>query len=395
MNSTSLHACTACGASDVHVFVEITQVPVHCNVLWPTNAEALAAPRGDLKLGHCRKCGHVFNLAFDPKLMEYTQAYENSLHFSPSFQRFAEDLADGLIQRYALHDKDIVDIGCGKGDFLKLICKRGGNRGKGFDPSYVPTEEDARTSPEVTFIQEFYSEHHQHYSADLVACRHVLEHIQHPRNFVASVRRSIGNRPNTAVYFEVPNVLYTLRDLGIWDIIYEHCSYFCAHSMAGVFASSGFDVTDTEETFGGQYLSLQAMPGTSPTGTVQATTNDLPAMNTMVDTFARNYSDKVSHWKDTFARLQRDGLRAVVWGGGSKGVTFLNTFAGVQDIGYMVDINPRKQGMYVGGTGQRIIAPDFLREYKPDAIIVMNPLYKEEIRAQVAALGLSPEFLFG
>ncbi|MFN0158700.1 MAG: class I SAM-dependent methyltransferase [Bacteroidota bacterium] len=395
MNNTSTPSCTACGTSDVQVFVEIQQVPVHCNVLWPTPSEALAAPRGDLTLGYCRKCGHVSNLAFDPMLMEYTQAYENSLHFSPSFQRFAEDLADSLIQRYGLRDKDIVDIGCGKGDFLKLICKRGGNRGKGFDPSYVPTEEDARTSPEVTFIQEFYSEHHQHYKADLVACRHVLEHIQHPRGFVASVRRSIGNRPNTAVYFEVPNVLYTLRDLGIWDIIYEHCSYFCANSMAGVFTSSGFDVTDTTETFGGQYLGLQAMPGDKPTGVVKTTTNDLQAMNKLVEAFSVKYSNKVGEWKETFVRLNRDGRKAVVWGGGSKGVTFLNTFAGLQDIGYMVDINPRKQGMYVAGTGQRIISPEFLREYKPDVVIVMNSLYKEEIRTQIAALGLSPEFLFG
>ena len=75
--------------------------------------------------------------------MEYTQSYENSLHFSPGFQKFAADLADRLITRYNLRGKDVIDIGCGKGDFLKLICARGGNRGVGFDPSYVPDPADS------------------------------------------------------------------------------------------------------------------------------------------------------------------------------------------------------------------------------------------------------------
>ncbi|MCA9990344.1 MAG: hypothetical protein KDE29_05015, partial [Anaerolineales bacterium] len=110
----------------------------HCNVLWPTPAGARQAPRGDIQLHFCPTCGHVFNADFDPALMAYDQAYENSLHFSDRFQQYATALASDLVARYGLQGKDIVEIGSGQGDFLQLLCELGQNRGVGFDPSYDP-----------------------------------------------------------------------------------------------------------------------------------------------------------------------------------------------------------------------------------------------------------------
>jgi hypothetical protein len=40
-------------------------------------------------------------------------------------------------------------------------------------------------------------------------------------------------------YLEVPNGLFTLRDLGIWDLIYEHCQYFTAASFVAVVEAFG------------------------------------------------------------------------------------------------------------------------------------------------------------
>jgi len=57
----------------------------------------------------------------------------------------------------------------------------------------------------------------------------------------------------------------------------------------------------------------------------------------------------------------------------------------------MVDINPRKQGMYVAGSGQEIVRPEFLHEYRPDTVIVMNPIYSGEIGEMIGGLGVSAE----
>ena len=389
----SAHAdqCTACGSTKVKTFVSITSVPIHCNVLWPARDAALTAPRGDIALGFCETCGHVFNRSFDPALMEYTQAYENSLHFSPRFQQYAEALAHRLVDRYNIRGKDVIDVGCGKGDFLAMVCEYGDNRGFGFDPSYVPEHMPAERAARMTIVQDFYSARYATTKADLISCRHVLEHIQHPRGFVENVRQTVGNRMETVVFFEVPNVMYTLKDLGIWDLIYEHCSYFSAPSLREVFRSSGFAVQELHELYEGQFLGIDtvAIAG-GASGQDAATAGDVRNVAGYVRRFADEYAAKVSHWKRRLSEWNHAGKKVAIWGGGSKGVTFLNVLQPGETVGCMVDINPRKQGMYVSGTGQTVVGPEDLRAYKPDVVVIMNPVYKPEIAATLAGLNLSP-----
>lgn len=378
--------CPVCESAEINEFVNILQVPAHCNLLYSNQAEAVAAPSGDIHLGYCRNCDHIFNLTFDPALMEYTQDYENSLHFSPRFQDYAQSLVEKLVKRYDLRDKDVIDIGAGKGDFLIMLCREGNNRGIGFDPSYVPGPE--AEAENVTFVQDFYSEDYTGYAADFLACRHVLEHIESPRDFVASVRRAVNGRMETIVFFEVPNVLYTLRDMGIWDIIYEHCSYFSPHSLAYLFREIGFEVLDISAVFGDQFLTIETRLATGPLGA-----QSQESIESLVDAFAENYRLKVESWQARLAQIDRDGRKAVVWGAGSKGVTFLNILKTKDMISYVVDINPRKEGMFVAGSGQKIVPPEFLKDYQPDVVIIMNGNYQDEIRQTLTGLGLNSEIL--
>ncbi len=383
--------CTACGTATVKSFVEIRDVPVHCNLLWPTHESALTAPRGDITLGFCTTCGHVFNTAFDPVLMEYTQAYENSLHFSPRFQQYADALARRLIDRYGIRGKDVIDVGCGKGDFLAMVCEHGNNRGFGFDPSYVPEHMAPDKAARMTIIQDFYSPEYASTKADLISCRHVLEHIQYPRQFVDNVRAAVGDRHSTVVFFEVPNVLYTLKDLGIWDLIYEHCSYFSVPSLREVFRASGFAVKELHELYEGQFLGIDSFASpVSQQGLDDATPDDVRLMGTFVQRFAAEYAGKVGVWGKRLAQWKEKNAKVAVWGGGSKGVTFLNVLRPGPTVGCMVDINPRKQGMFVAGTGQQIVPPEYLQSYKPDVVVIMNPVYREEINGLLSNMGLAP-----
>jgi hypothetical protein len=380
-----LFRCTVCQGDGARPLLDIADVPAHCNLLWSSREEAQSAPRGDIRLCFCPQCGHLFNAAFDPQRMAYTQEYENSLHFSPVFQEYATALAQDLVERHDLRGKEIVEIGSGKGDFLHLLCELGGNRGTGFDASYVPDpgkELDGR----VRFVQEFYSERHGRHPADLICCRHVLEHIEHPDDFVAMVRRSVGDR-QTAVFFEVPDALYTLRDLGIWDIIYEHCSYFSRPSLARLFEQNGFGVQRLASVFKGQFLTIEATPA-PPSTAAGEQRPQVAEMAGLAAAFAGNYRQKVGEWQERLAAMAGRGQRVVIWGAGSKGVTFLNTLKTGRRIEYAVDINPRKQGMYVAGSGQQIVPPDFLASYRPDTVIILNRNYQAEIGRQLAALGV-------
>lgn len=379
-----------CGNAELLPLIEMTGVPVHCNVLWESRAAALNAPIGDMRLAYSPTCGHTYNLAFDPSLMEYTQEYENSLHFSPRFQQYATGLAESLVERYDLRNKDIVEIGAGKGDFLVMLAEAGGNRGWGFDPSYV--EDPAHAASNVNFVLDFYTEQYADYPADFIVCRHVLEHIPDPDAFVAQVRRAVGDRMGTVVFFEVPNSLWTLRQLGIWDIIYEHCSYFSPVSLGHVFRANGFRVLDVNEVFGGQFLTIAAVPDDG-TAAAPDESSALAALTADARAFAANFSQKRAEWQRRLAALSAGGKRGVAWGAGSKGVTFLNVMQASETVPYIVDINPRKQGKFVPGTGQRIVAPDFLAEFQPDFVVVMNANYIDEIGDMLAAQGEAAELL--
>lgn len=386
--------CLVCGSADVLACLDIGRVPVHCNLLWPSREEATKAPMGDMRLGFCASCGHLFNMAFDPDLMGYTQDYENSLHFSPRFQSYARSLAERLIENHNLHRKTVIEIGCGKGEFLALLCELGHNRGIGFDPSYVHQRSLNGYGEQITFVQDFYSERYAHYEADLICCRHVLEHIHNPTDFLTNLRRAIGDRLDTEVFFEVPDALFTLRDLAIWDIIYEHCSYFTRHSLARAFALSGFVVRNLGSAFEDQFLCIDAAPGDISCNAALSDREEIEKMAVDVTTFADKYRSKISAWQGQLNRIEREGKRAVVWGAGSKGVTFLNALKDQDYIRHVVDLNPYKHGMHIARTGQQIVPPEFLRDYRPDVVIVMNSIYKEEIRQITESLDLRVDFVY-
>lgn len=372
-------------------FIDILDVPVHCNVQWPTKQGAIDAPRGDICLEYLPAYGHVYNRAFDPRQMHYTEEYENSLHFSPRFQEYASALAKQLIETHDLRGKTVVEIGSGKGNFLKMLCEIGDNRGIGFDPSYDPSLEKSGNS-RIEFVQKFFSEQDAPGRMDLICCRHVLEHIDRPLEFLSMIRRSVGNQLDTILYFEVPNLMFTLREMGIWDIIYEHCSYFSPYSLAALFSQGGFRVLDIRETFGGQFLTIEAVPDRSHDMTWDQNPADLAELEQLVDVFASKYRKKLDTWRIKLEAFSNTGKRVVVWGAGSKGVTFLNTLK-AEVVKFIVDINPRKHGMFVVGMGQQIVAPEFLRAYRPDVVLVMNDNYQEEIRGQLNMLGLQVELM--
>jgi SAM-dependent methyltransferase len=338
-------------------------------------------------------CGHVYNYEFNPDLMDYTQDYENSLHFSPRFQKYAEELAGDLVKRYDLYNKDIVEIGCGDWDFLELLCRIGNNHGVGFDPSHVPDLDKTGGNKRITFIRDYCSEKYSHHKADLVCCRHVLEHIQNPRQFLKNVRSALKGNTGTIVFFEVPNALYTLKDLGIWDLIYEHCSYFSSASLRNIFKKVGFEVIRDGEEFQGQFLGIEAKSAGEAELTIRDQHENLADLSEYVARFEKNFRKKMTQWAAELDRMETDGRSAVVWGAGSKGATFLNNLKIRHQIKYVVDLNPRKQGKFVAGTGQKIVPPEFLTEYQPEIIIVMNPNYLPEIEQRVSKLKLKSEFL--
>lgn len=388
--------CPVCNNPETIVFFQAQSLPVFCNVLWDSRTKAMAAPLAPIYLAYCHGCGLIYNVAFDPTLMQYSAQYENSLHFSQHFRQWARDTAERLVRQYQLYDKDIIEIGCGQGDFLAILQRLGNNRVLGFDPSYNSNKTTADfEKPALTVIPEIYSENFSSYPADFICCRHVLEHIDRPLEFLKSIRRTIGRRA-CVLYFEVPNALYSLEQMGLWDIIYEHCSHFTSESLANLFVSADFEPIVVAERYHGQFLTIEARPTPDNTNTILNRERAIPNIRHLTDKFQNAYTEKVDSWQSTLSDLGKQKKRIVIWGAGSKGVTFVNTLnISHEQIEYIVDVNPRKHGKFVPGTAQCIVGPDFLKEYRPQATIIMNPVYRSEIQVAIQELGLATHFLNG
>ncbi|MBN2009918.1 methyltransferase domain-containing protein [candidate division KSB1 bacterium] len=384
--------CYNCLSDKLSLFYEVSQIPVHSVLLMPNREKAVTYTKGDIRLALCEDCGFIFNTAFNPSLHEYSSEYEETQGFSSTFNAFHHRLANSLIERFDLHNKDVIEIGCGKGEFLTMLCKLGNNRGIGFDPAYIPERNQSDMGEQVTFIKDFYSEKYSNYKADFICCKMTLEHIQDTHKFISTVRNSIGDRQDTIVFFQIPNVHRVLKDLAFWDIYYEHCSYFSPGSLARLFRKCNFDVIDLWNDYDDQYSMIAARPQNSSREFLPAE-DDLQEIKNNVTFFLNNCRDKMNEWKNFLKKSKADAKRVVLWGGGSKAVAFLTSLGITDEIEYAIDINPYKNNTFLAGSGHQIKEPAFLKNYKPDVVIVMNPIYCNEIEKDLHEMGLAPHIM--
>jgi SAM-dependent methyltransferase len=386
-------SCPSCLSTNIFIFYELDSIPVQSVPLIPDKKTALNYPKGMMSMAFCQTCGFIHNASFDENLVEYSTSYEATQAFSPTFSTFAHDLANSLIDRYDLHEKTILEIGCGKGEFLVKLCEMGNNCGIGFDPVFSDNRVESETTTNITFIQDYYSEKYAEYKADFICCKMTLEHIHHTYDFIKTVRRAIGEQMDTIVFFQIPEATRILKNCAFEDIYYEHCSYFSPGALARLFRSCDFDVLKLDTEYDGQYLVIEAKPASQTPSVALPLEDDLETLKTYVKSFDERCREKIAPWKDRINKIRNNGQRAVVWGSTSKGVAYLTTLKIEDEIQYVVDINPYRQGFFMPVTGQKIVSPEFLREYKPDLVIAMNAIYVEEIKRDLKQLCLSPEII--
>lgn len=376
--------CTACGDDNVVRLLRLDSVPVHQNLLYSSYEAALDCLTGQIELVACQTCGFVFNSRFDSQLLDYSQDYENTQDKSGSFSEHMLFIADRLIQRHSLSGKRILEIGCGKGGFLNLIVERASGLGKGFDPSYLSEFDNVSA---LTFVKDFFPADEQWWHPDQIVCRHVLEHIAQPFEFARMIRNAVPAGQTPHLYFEVPGFDWIAEKLAFWDIFYEHCNYFTAASLRRMLDRCGFEVEAVESTFSGQYLSVDAR--VSAESTHASPSRRAPEHE--YASLATNFQTRMDDVQTLIQRQRSEGQSIAVWGAAAKGSTFLNQLRLTPDVvSNVIDINPRKQGNYIAGTGQLICEPEFLQNNKRDVIYLMNPNYENEIRQQLNAMSLSP-----
>jgi len=375
-------SCPVCSAATSLPLVTVPDMPLVGCCFAESRASASEVPRGTIELAVCSTCGHIFNRAFEPDRIDYGPGYENALDVSPRHRAESTALVDRLITEYGLRRKSILEIGCGTAAFLLSLCRKGGNRGIGYDPTQQPRTMQAGDGS-VAIVAEIFTATDQQ-PVDFICSQHVLEHLAELNSTLHQVHRILN--PNGVAYFQVPNGLTIFRDLDIWDVTYEHVSYFSPASLQHALLATGFSPLRLESSFGGQYLDAEAL-GDEAIEPVSVLAAAYPEFGSG---FPSAFAGIVGSWKERIAGWVERKLRIVLWGAGTKAVSFLNMLSIGHDDGieYVVDINPKKAGLFVPGTAQKIVPPQDLREYSPDIIVVMNREYAFEIRSMVNQMGL-------
>ena len=359
-----------------------------------SRTQAIEYPAGELELYFCTECGFIFNARWDRQLLNYNETYEETQHFSDTFHRFAKDLAKRWIDKFEIQNETIVEIGCGKAEFLSLMCRLGNNAGIGIDPSVKSARLSASDRANIRLIPEYFSANHTQLIERVVCCRHTLEHVDQPHALMKSIRQSLQSGMDALLLFELPDTTRVLDELAFWDTYYEHCSYFTAGSLAHLFRATGFNLMELERVYDQQYLILAARPSTDTADQKPFEIEvDLKRITDAVDRFSANIDTLLERLRRRLNDWNHSGEKVAIWGAGSKCVAFCTTLQLDQQIEYAVDINPHKQGKFLPGTGQIVLGPSQLRENLPDKIIVMNPIYMKEIAESLEQMNVRTQLV--
>ena len=308
--------------------------------------------------------GLIENQSFDDSQICYDENYQNNQATSNVFSAHMRHVYEVIKRQFPAGSK-LVEVGCGKGDFLNIVEADGHFDYAGFDFAY----EGDNPNIHKRFLNE-----NDRIDADIIVLRHVLEHIQKPHLFLAMLAQVF---PNTPIYIEVPDYTWITDHSAFFDLTYEHVNYFTPNSLSGLFTSS----MDSGLLFQHQYQYIIA---------------DLGSLTS-------DYTDHYNsdNWvtldlKDIFKGMQNainsieqlnPSQKIVIWGGATKGVLFAHHLKMLapdvfKRIGSAIDINPNKQNKYLPSTKLKIVSDaDFIASANGDEIVVvMNPNYFDEIK---------------
>ncbi len=364
----------------MNVIFSSRKVPILQNKVYNEKLSAINANFGELIIVEESNINLVHNSAFNPELMVYDTSYDNTVP-SEIFMKYYDNIADYLFKKYDLTIGTIIDIGCGKGTFIKRMADRFSNINCiGIDPSYEG--DHISHNGRLKFITEYFDSKHLEgiNTIPLILCRHTLEHIPQPEMFlkeIFSIFKNKFEKDTIPVFIEVPDFAWIIENNAFWDFCYEHTNYFTELSLTNALIYGGAKDIRITKAFQNQYQWAECFISNKRTKNILQNKTGLINTNMLINKFENNI-------QDTINKVQRlsNKCQIVIWGMATKGIMFtLHLQNNNLNIDYCVDINKNKQGKFTPLTGLQIIPPNQLPKDQKLAIICMNPNYSDEINS--------------
>jgi hypothetical protein len=227
--------------------------------------------------------------------------------------------------------------------------------------------------------------------ATLITATNTFPHIPNLHDFMAGIERALA--PGGAFVVEA-HYLLDMLDQAAFDTIYhEHVSYWALGPMSRLFDRHGFAVVDAERVplhHGQLRITVQRKSEqTEPNSRVQTLLEvERDRALDRFETFAA-FAEQTAQVKDDLNRVLRQlrskGSRVVGYGAPAKGNTLLSFLEiGREEIEYIVDRSPLKQGLYTPGSHIPIVPVERLLEDQPDAVVLFAWNFADEVLRQQA-----------
>lgn len=368
--------CIACGYHITHPVYHPEKTPLCALHLPQSREEAREVLRFPLEFNACANCGHIFNTEFEYYRVPYEHNSNLMYNEGLLWKQHMSRLIDILVDQYDCRGKTLLDIGCGDGGFLKLLIERNlDNRCIGFEPGIEAL--NARKNGLEVYQDYFVPEKSlRQIRPDFLICRHVIEHLDQPKDFVSDIVYWCNRYEIYPVFLaEVPRIDKAIENARVNDYLYEHVSNFTQFSFTHMLEISGYEILSVEAAYGDEVTVAFVRP------------RQLPRFHTIHQSaghYRRTIASKKQSVQRDLEQLLHERKRVAFWGGTGKGASFLNAFDVLEEkFPVVVDSDYHKVGRFVPRTAQKIQPPEFLTDHPVDVIVITTQWRAKDIYQEI------------
>lgn len=394
--SESAVRCLVCSSSSLKLFLDLGETTL-ANKFVAEDELSKPEPVYPLRVAFCEECTHVQLLdRVPPHAMFDDYLYISSA--SSTLRTHFDNLSRTLIERLGLGSGDlVVDIGCNDGTLLDAFRRNsnGGVRVLGVDPAKnlaaavahlgIDREETLFTAATAAAIRE------QRGAARLITATNTFPHIQDLADFAAGLKNLLA--PGGVFVGEAHYLVDIIDHLAFDTVYHEHVSYWALGPLQRLMRDHGLEVVDVERLpiHHGQlrFYVQRAGEGVQRESVPQLLAYEerrgLRALATYQE-FAGQVSAIRRQLTETLAGLRDSGSRVVGYGAPAKGNTLLSYLhLGADQLDYICDASPFKQGRYTPGMHIPVVSPSRLNSDHPDYVLLLAWNFEDEVLQQQAA----------
>ncbi len=349
----SIRNCKICNRNNLKVFISFDKYPKTISNLF-NDSEVAKKDFEKISFVQCDFCHHV-QISEDMPQYFYEE-YIMTVSHSPKMNNFQKEQAAFFIEKFKLKNKNILEVGCGDGNFLSILQGLNVNA-YGNEPSRPFRELALKKGLKVDDL--FVDENYNHPTApfDAVVSREVMEHVPQPIEFLRNIRRVV--KSDGYVLIEVPNFEKAIDQLRYYDMFPDHLSYFTRESLTAALLISGFKNIEIFYGMDDEFIYATAQ-------------NHSVDNNGLI--YAKNKIQ--TDFEELFSKYKQ----IAVWGAGGKGIAALGSLRNSTNIKYVVDSDPFKQNKFLPSSGIKVISPtEFFSDSNIDLLVITNLAYTDEI----------------